>query len=360
LQIDDIFNRNHLWDVVRQIEESGPPYRPEQGDVVALLHWLDQVQQQPNSRQLMLDLAFNGAGVLPEPVHDTLFQEFMIHQARFRWLNHGYTHLLLDHAAEAESLVEVQRNHTAALGWRLGHYEADCMVTANVSGLENPAFLRAAYTAGIRYLVSDRSKSGWGNPAPNVGIVSSLQPEVLLIPRHANNLFYDVSTPEEWVSKYNHLYRTYWGYESSFAEILQREAEAIVRYLLTWDMDPIMFHQPNLRAYDGKQSLLANLLDRVLARYRELMGEAPICCPNMHELGLTMTQRAAYNAAQIQANLIRGSGLVLLADRDVVAPLTGVKSGAASEVYADQHISCLALGANTMYWVPLADLTNDN
>lgn len=34
----------------------------------------------------------------------------------------------------------------------------------------------------------------------------------------------------------------------------------MVSYLARFDLDPLMFHQPNMRAYDGVNSLLGDLL----------------------------------------------------------------------------------------------------
>ncbi|MFN8487918.1 MAG: hypothetical protein U0350_10020 [Caldilineaceae bacterium] len=356
-QIDDILNRNHLWNPETAEQESGPLYRPGATDVAALVSWLARLQQTTrNGDQIKLEMAFNGASALPQ---DALTEQLLAQQAKFYWINHGYTHLLLNEATYAEGLAEIQRNDAMAQDWGLPHYHADSMVTADVSGLENPEFLRAAKDAGIHYLVSDASRCTWGNPTPNTGIVSSRQPEILIVPRHANNLFYDVSTPDEWVSKYNHIYRSYWGRDSSFAEILDREAEMILRYLLRWDIDPLMFHQPNLHAYDGAHSLFADLIDCVLDKYNRLLGDTPIQSLSQHAIGEAMAWRAAYDQAVIQAVLIRGKGIILLADRPIVVPITGVKTETASENYAGQSISWISLAADTLHWIPLTNVVGD-
>lgn len=357
IQVDDIFNSNHLWDVETQVEETGPPYRLNRADIDALLQWLNRLQRKVrNAEELTLDMAYNGAGATRGVAEDGLVERLLQEQARFRWINHGYTHLLLDQTDYADSYTEIRRNHETALSLGLFRYDPDSMVTADVSGLQNGDFLRAAKDAGIRFLVSDTSRAGWENPAPNVGIVSAHQPEILLIPRHANNLFYDVSRPAEWVSKYNHIYGNYWCHQASFEEILEQEARTILRYLLRWDIDPLMFHQANLRAYDGTHSLLSDLIDHVLAHYNALMGDVPILCLSMHALGEQMALRSIYNAATIHAHLIQGQGLVLLSDRAVSLPLTGAAVGPDSESYAGQSISRIVLKAHELHWIPLTDL----
>src|SRR5206468_10038017 len=116
----------------------------------------------------------------------------------------------------------------------------------------------------------DTSRAGWSNPTPNTGFYSAHQPGLLIIPRHATNLFYNVRTPAEWVSEYNCYYgpqgtcangkRRFWDHNLTYAEILDKESDKWLQYLLKWDIDPIMFHQPNLGAYEGDRSLLGNLI----------------------------------------------------------------------------------------------------
>ncbi len=59
------------------------------------------------------------------------------------------------------------------------------------------------------------------------------------------------------------LYFSYWGRNLTYAEILDDQSSLLLSYLLKGDMDPWMFHQPNLRAYDGVHSLLGDLLEVV-------------------------------------------------------------------------------------------------
>jgi hypothetical protein len=130
----------------------------------------------------------------------------------------------------------------------------------------------------------------------------------------------------------------------------------ILGYMLSFDVDPLMFHQANLRAHDGAQSLLTGLIDRVLTRYDAVIGNLPICCLSQREIGQQMAQRAAYNAATIQANLVYGIGLVLNADRDVIVPLTGVSAEGNGELYGGQYLSLIPLESEAMHWIPLAEL----
>ena len=155
-----------------------------------------------------------------------------------------------------------------------------------------------------------------------------------------------------------YFYRTFWRRDLAYQEILEAEAETILQYLLEFDIDPLMFHQANLASYDGTHSLLSDLIERVLAKYNSLYGDVPICCLGMHEIGEAMAARAVFDAAEIQASLVHGSGLVLTSDRDVIVPITGIQAGETIELYASQHLSAVALRAHQPRKIPMSKLTD--
>jgi hypothetical protein len=107
-------------------------------------------------------------------------------------------------------------------------------------------------------VVSDTSIAGESNPSPNVGIVNQLQPAILEIPRHPNNLYFNAATPDGWTSEYDCNYPQL-GY--AYAQILDNISDMFLANMLNGDIDPEMFHQPNLFAYDGTHSLLSDLSD---------------------------------------------------------------------------------------------------
>lgn len=353
LQIDDIFNRNELWNPA-QPSDCANTYRLNAEDAAALLAWLDQVQTQTrNSAGITVDLAFNGAGILGAVANDGLAATLLQQQARFRWINHGYTHLLLDQASYAESQHEILANHQAACTLGLDNYTPTTMVTAVVSGLANGEFLRAAKDVGVTMLVSDTSKAGWHSPSPNTGINNPTEPAILCIPRRPTNLFYDVSTPAEWVAKYNHTYQHYWGRTLGLREIVEQEAELILRYLLRFEINPLMFHQANLRAYDGLHSLLSVLIDCVLVKYNALYGNVPICSLPMQAIGAAMQARAAADVATLEAVWVVDQGISLRAQQALTISITGLSVADQSEWYAGQPIARLPITANRIYQFPL-------
>lgn len=360
VQIDDIFTSNRLWNEGTGSEEHGQIYRLTEGDVNAAVQWLNRVQRQRNSTQMRLNFAYNGAAATPVPVDKAAVDTFVANRQCFNWINHGYTHLLLDDASYGDSLLEIQHNQEAARCLGLMPYDPGCMVTADMSGLSNPSYLGAAVESGVRYLVCDTSRPGWNNPSPNQPISSAIQPAITMIPRHPNNLFYNVVMPGAWEQQYNQIYRQFWQRSLTYSEIVDAEASQILNYLCAADWDPLMFHQANLAAYDGTRSLLSDLLDAVLDGYNRYYADVPILCPSMRTIGEMMVDRAAFNKARITASLVIGSGLILLSDRDITVPLTGVRIHGADEQYGGQTMAGLALKAHTVRSVPLWDLVGYN
>ena len=144
--------------------------------------------------------------------------------------------------------------------------------------------MRAAFDAGVRFTVSDSSLAGWDSPSPNAGIYSLHQSAILIIPRRPTNLFFNVSTPEVWQEEYNAIYRSFWGRDLSYEEILDFEANVLVRRVLRGESNPWMFHQANTRDYGGGRSLLSDLHDRVLRKYAAV-SKLPIVSATMDALG---------------------------------------------------------------------------
>ena len=221
----------------------------------------------------------------------------------------------------------------------------------------NSEFLRAAKDFGLRNLIADTSRPGWNNPSPNAGFYSTYQPSLLIIPRRPANLFYNVSTPAEWASEYNHFYAPgglwpTWDHNLSYSEVLDKESEVWLSYLLKWDLDPLMFHQPNTRAYNGNQTLLGDLIDATLAKYNRYFSNLPVRNLSEHEVGINMANRMAYNTSGVRATILPCSVITLTATSPALIPVTGIAYGSNTEVYGGQNISYIQLNANQTLVLP--------
>lgn len=355
-QVDDIMIGNDIWDTVALTDTTGLTYRMTGDDLRKVVNWQNSARiSSPSARRLSLDMAFNGQGSSGMYTPDTLTPVIKQLQGQFNWVNHTFSHANLDAITRTLALGELSNNDRVARQLRLSRYFKDSMVQPDVSGLNNPEFLGAAKDFGIRYMVSDASKPAWNNPSPNAGFYSTFQPSILIIPRRATNLYYNVSTPDQWVSEYNCFYgpagtcngglSRYWDHNLSYQEILDKESEMMLSYLLKGDLDPLMFHQANLRAFDGAKSLLGDLVNATLAKYNRLFN-LPIVNQTEHEVGLDMARRMAVNVSGLRATATPCTSITLTASKDAVVPVTGVAYGSNREVYGGQNISYVQVRAN--------------
>ncbi|MEI7769440.1 MAG: hypothetical protein WCI67_05600 [Chloroflexales bacterium] len=363
VQPDDIFIGNKIWDPSALLDTTGRTFRISADDIIALIAWQNSIHTRFSvASGLMLEMPFVGVGALGMYTPDTLTPALLANQASFNWISHTYRHTNLDRVTAADATTTLQLNDDFAQKSGFSSYVKDAMVQPDISGLSNRDFEQAAYSFGIRYLISDTSRQGWSNPTSNTGFYSTFQPGLLIIPRHATNLFYNVRTPDEWVSEYNCFYgpqgtcangtRRIWDHDLTYAEILNKESDKWLQYLLSWDIDPLMFHQSNIGTYDGSHSLLGDLIEATLAKYSALYT-LPIMNLTQHEVGVRMANRMAHNASGVVATLYPGSRIVLTSVNPAVILVTGVTYGDSYEIYGGQPISSIPTSANQALSVPL-------
>lgn len=348
-QIDDVFLADEMWPTGE--------FRQSAKDWQATIAWQNKFRTRTLGRNFRYDMVFNGLGTVPgQYENDDLTPYVRTNKSMFKWISHTYTHLNLDNVDYATALSEITKNNQAASNLGLPGYNKINMVTGQISGLRNAQFIKAAYDAGIRYLVSDTSIPSHRPASPNVGVPNFVDPRILMIPRHANNLFFNVSTPAEWTDEYNHIYRAYWGRDLSYAEILDNQAELLLGFLLKGDVSPLMFHQPNLRDYNGLgNTLLGDLLDAVANKYERLYN-FPALSPTMNNLAVLLQQRQAYNQSGVVATRNANNTVTLTVTKGARIPVTGLVNGGVvsytgaapsitAETYAGQRITYVTLAA---------------
>ena len=318
----------------------GRTYRLTELDLQALADWQLGPRANPLTSDLRFDWALNGDGA---DVSDPLTIRAQALGSSFKWISHTWDHALLDDISYAAALAEFTRNNALVSSLGLLPYDIRSLVTPAISGLNNPDAIHAAFDAGIRFLVGDTSVAGWNNTSPNAGIYSAFQSEVLIIPRRPTNLFYNVSLPDQWQAEYNGIYRSYWGRDLSYAEILDVESNVLLQDLLRGANNPWMFHQANARDYGGGQSLLSDLHDRVLAKYAGA-SRLPIVSDTMDVLGHRVAMRMQYDRAQATAVIGPGAQITVRVVNAASVPVTGLCT-ALAETYAGQKISHLELAA---------------
>lgn len=356
-QIDDVFIDDSDWQANTVCgtnpDATGYTYRITGTDYQAVLNWQNGKHAVATTSNIALTMAFNGYGTIQGAyTPDTLTPTAKSNQAPFYWVSHTWDHTNLDAISYKDATSEIVQNNQAATTMGFSHYNRVNMVTPDVSGLTNPNFLQAAYDNGIRYLVTDTSRAGYNNPSSNAGIYNSYQPQILMLPRRPNNLFYNVSTPAAWVSEYNCIYQSFWGHALTYQQILDVESQTLLTYMLKGDIDPWMFHQPNMRAYDGTHTLLGDLLDMMLQKYQQYYN-LKVISPTMDSLGKTVANRMKYNASGVTASIVPGVSITITAQKAARIPITGLNSSGA-ETYGGQHITYVNLSAGQTVTLPWA------
>ncbi len=328
-QIDDLFLASAIY--------TGGTYRISDGDLQAFADWQRTTQSNPVTAGFRASWAVNGYGSSTRP-GDPLTAKAVALGSAFEWINHTWDHLVLDPLSYASVLTEFTENDQYLRSLGLMPYATINAVTPNVSGLGSADAMRAIHDSGIQQIVSDTSVAGQNNPSPNAGIWNALQPSVLEIPRKPCDLFFNVSQPAEWITEYEALraisaidYPTLNGIVS----------EDFFHYMLNGSNDPWMFHQANVRNYDGAgHSLLSDLIDSAFRQYAAVMT-LPIVSPTMDDLAARVKNRMALDASGVVATITGGALSVKVAHAATV-PVTGLCVPGA-ESYAGQTISYLAL-----------------
>ena len=394
-QPDDIGIDDDVWNTQALTDTTGLTIRMTGGDYNAALTWLSGVQANPNTSQITIEWPFVGSGFSSTAYPgDTLTPAALASSSRFKWINHTWTHQNVDGISASLIRSELTLNNTWATNTAKfalnSNYYKDAMVQPDISGLYYSTFFQAAYGYGIRYIISDGSRKppqftdNWDNPSPNAGyyrgtaLLNSQSPinpppSILVIPRHASNLFYNLYTPEQWVSEYNCYFSyahmepgsicakslwKYWPSDLTYNQIIDQESSIVLQYLLKGDMDPIMFHQPNMVQYAPGKTLLGDLINTTLQKYNSLVN-LPVLTPGQHNLGVKMSNRMAYNASGVTAQMIpcgtagATPSITVKATKPALIPLTGVAFGTNKEVYGGQNISYINLAANQSATIPI-------
>ena len=241
-------------------------------------------------------------------------------------------------------------------------------VTPGVTGLNDPNTPIYLYEDGIRYVVTDTSVIGQTNngpnPSPNVGIVNSYEPGIYEVPRHPNDVFYNAANWADDQAEFSCIYNnpvdppfnTYGA-----AQILDYVSSSFVTNMLIGDMDPEMFHQPDLHFSDNGvnlglssshiSSLLSDTYDMTFNKY-EALYLLPVLSPTLDQLATNMQNRNAYNLSGVTASLIGTPGaqaiqITMPSTADVPSatiPISGLTSSGA-ELYGGKFISHINMNA---------------
>lgn len=409
-QIDDFFIADSEW-VPRTAcgtapdAASLPLFRVTYTDMSRLVTWQNTKQTDPLLSNFKLTLAFNGVGTagnsdwtgLRVGATDTLVSNLSRYEQYFHWIGHTFNHpntlnglhksdpggdLYNNPQTDSIDMELLTNLYVAgnANGQNLDTDPSDAdlkplvftdfnpmnMVTPGVTGLNDPNTPQYLYQDGIRYVVTDTSVVGQPNngpnPSPNVGIMNSFQPGLYEVPRRPNNIFYNAANWADDRAEFNCLYPNapFAGWNA--AQILDFVSSSFVTNMLMGDMDPEMFHQPNLHFSNNASALglsgtytsspLSDVYDQTFSKY-EAVYALPVLSPTLDQLGQLMQNRDSFNKSGVTASVMGLGGasptvtISMPSTASVpsaVIPITGAKS-TGSEIYGGQNISHIKINA---------------
>jgi hypothetical protein len=347
-QVDDLFLDNDGWNVDTHSNpaDGSNLFRITGDDLTSFLDWQGELGGRlPEASTYITALAFNGVGTSPGEFADqTLFVAAQSAGARVTWLDHTWDHENMDLMSRAAARTEVRRNCSLATRFALNGFSCTELVTPEVSGLNNLNAVRGLLDAGATCVVSDtsitamvaaeRGTTPGDNPSFNVGRDNAMDARLYEVPRHPTSIFYDASTRAAEIDEYNTIYRSYWGRDLSYDEIIAADSQFGLHYLLTGDIDPLMFHQGNLQSelVDGtRHTLLGDWIETSTARFAALV-KLPILTLAQRDIAHAMRARAALDACDATATYVEGGAAqepdsILLSSTGACAvPITGVAS----------------------------------
>ena len=389
-QIDDLFLENDLFDSTvaacvpvgfvtdptSNLADQCATVKISNADVTGLVNWQNTVRGNAQSATFKSAFAYNGYGYTSDggggDAQDPLRIEVIRQGTNLNLLNHTWDHENLDcyapvpnsgicrPATYAESFTEVSLNDNDARAIGLTIDRAS-MVTPNISGLNNPDAMRAAFAAGIRYVVTDASRPEGAPPSPNAGIWNRWQSGILMIPRRANNVFYNVAARNRdangsWPDEFNYFYgpngifriggpggAPFFTTNQTYDQIVDFESDNLLRNILRYELYPLMFHQSNVYRYNAVNSIFTDVMDRTLQKFRALAA-IPLGSLRQTDIGVAVRERMSYDASGATATWTPGVGITLRAVNAAVIPVTGA-CGQNCTTYAGESQSRVSLTA---------------
>jgi len=408
-QVDDFFINDSEWipgtpctdpithDRTPSDSTSLPFFRIKSADMTPLVAWQNKIESDLLLANFRLTLAFNGVGTtgntdwtgLPSPgvANDDLTTNVQNYQQHFHWISHTYDHPNSlnglrksdpsgdPNTPQVDSIdLEILTNQYVANGTgqnldpdpsdsvstiHLTDFNPADLVSPGVTGLNDTSVPSYLVQDGVSYVVTDTSVIGQPNngpnPSPNVGIVNSYAPSLYEVPRRPNDVFFNAANWSDDQAEFSCIYNNpvqppYNTFNA--AQILDYVSSSFVTNMLIGDMDPEMFHQPNLHDYDGQgHSLISDTYDQTFSKYERLFQRGVVSL-TLDQLGQNMKNRHAYNLSMATASLTgTGSNQTInitvpatAAVPSAIIPVTGLYSSGA-EAYGGQYISHVQLSS---------------
>ncbi|MFD5518398.1 hypothetical protein [Streptomyces sp. NPDC127066] len=343
VHVDDVFAPDARWDSQRNCtpgdidcaggngEDTTTPIRMTAADAAYAAQW-------EADHGFTLDMVFNaGAGEEWKSENgdtDALTDRLLADKAKFRWMNHTYTHPFLgcvqdtttvpwtcakntDGSTKWMSRSDISEQISDNNDWAASHglsTDRTELVTGEHSGLktlpqqpvDNPNLARAMAANGVKWTGSDNSREPEQRSVGN---------GVMTVPRYPMNIYYNTGTPEEMADEYNYIYTSKAAGGSGVCEnnatstclsaplntatgyadhIVPAEARTALGHAIGNDPRPHYVHQSNLA--EGR--ILYPVLDKVLADYKAIYADnTPLQNPRQSAIGTELQRRTDWQTA---------------------------------------------------------------
>jgi hypothetical protein len=236
----------------------------------------------------------------------------------FYWCSHGFTHQSLNLATSEDVINQINTNIKMAV--RLSIYDNNfskrTIITPGSSGLHNVDAIEAFFNRSIISASGNINRPDitkdefyeknaylpWRTTEESSNIAN-----FSVIPRIPTMIFSECSTPLENTVKYNRIFEGT-GIGTSFDEILNRDSQMALLYLLQLRHNPFQFHQSNLRSADlpSKKSLIELWTEKLIDTYNKYV-KWPIISLKVDDIHNTFLEREKYEKCNLEQKLIHNN-----------------------------------------------------
>ncbi|KAG5457598.1 MAG: hypothetical protein BJ554DRAFT_2346, partial [Olpidium bornovanus] len=206
------------------------------------------------------------------------------------------------------------------------YYSPNSLVPPAITGLLNGDALRAFKDNGIYYVCGDNTRPELVNNASSYHALRTTVAYngfdgIVIIPRYATSIYYNVTTFAEEEYLFNTIYYNLPEVRGTWREIYALEVSRVTLQTLSLPPDAYMFHQANMRASDitqavqpyfpnGKFSLLMLWVEMVTESIRKRVNW-PIVSRPMQEIVQIFLDRENRDTCGVKfAKLIKGNQLI--------------------------------------------------
>ncbi|MFD7016452.1 hypothetical protein [Streptomyces sp. NPDC059928] len=368
VHVDDVFAPDSRWDTVHNCTPGDfdcPAGGSASTDIRMTAADAQYAAQWEQTNGFTFDMVFNaGSGEEWKTENggtDALAAQLLADKAKFRWVNHTYTHEFLgcvqdntvvpwqckknadgstQWMSRADISAQISQNNAWAAQKGLPVDKSE-LVTGEHSGMkvlpqqpdDNPNLAGALADNGVKWTGSDASRE------PDQRAVGA----AMTVPRHPMNVYYNVGKAAEMTDEYNWLYTSKANGGSGVCEnnpastcmpapldtatgyqtyIVPREAKTALSHVLWNDPRPHYVHQSNL----AEERILYPVLDKVLADYKALYADsAPIVNLREKDAGTEFSRRASWDKALAAGSVTAyriGDTVTVQGPNGVAAPIT--------------------------------------